>query len=70
MYCFDKDLGNHSFTPLLLISFTEYPSSPSLCMYVGIKQEVGYAEMCVLQDVLDACYVGNIYVGNLEDYLS
>ncbi|CAL5364554.1 unnamed protein product [Camellia sinensis] len=34
--------------------------------YQGNKQEVGYAEMCVL----DACYVGNIYVGNPEDYVS
>ena len=43
MYCFDKDLGYHSFNPLLLISFTEYPSSPSPYIYVGDEQEGGDA---------------------------
>ena len=52
-------------TPLLLVPFTEYPSSPSLCIYVGNKQEVGYAEMCVLY----ACYVGSEDVGNLEAFV-
>ena len=52
---FWKTSGIIHVTPLLLVPFTEYPSSPSLCIYVGNKQEVGYAEMCVLQDVLDAC---------------
>ena len=66
---FEKISGIIHLTPLLLIPFIEYPSSPSLCMYVGNKQEVGYAEMCILQGVLDACYVGNVYVGNFEAYV-
>ena len=33
--------------------------------YIGDKQEVGHAEMCVLY----VCYVGSEDVGNLEDYV-
>ena len=60
MYCFEKISGIIHITTLLIIPFTEYPSSPSLCIYVGNKQEVGYAEMCVLH----ACYVGSEDIGN------
>mgnify|MGYP003702223489 CR=1 FL=1 len=63
---FEKISGIIHLTPLLLVPFTEYPSSPSLCIYVGNKQEVGYAEMCVLY----VCYVGSEDVGNLKDYVS
>ena len=35
-----------------------------ICIYVGNKLEVGYAEMYVLY----ACYVGSEDVGNPEDY--
>ena len=59
MYCFEKISGIIHLTPLLLIPFVEYPSSPCLCMYVGNKLEVGYAEMCVLH----VCYVGSEDVG-------
>ena len=65
MYCFERISGIIHLTPLLLIPFTEYPSSPSLCIYVGNKQEVGFAEICVLC----ACYVGCKDVGNLEVYV-
>ena len=44
---FEKISGIIHLTPLLLVPFTEYPSSPSLCMYVGNMQEVGVAEVCV-----------------------
>ncbi|CAL5327929.1 unnamed protein product [Camellia sinensis] len=65
MYRFERISGIIHLTPLLLVPFTEYPSSPSLCIYVGNKQEVGFAEMCVLY----ACYVGCKDVGNPEDYV-
>ena len=66
MYYFEKISGIIHLIPLLLIPFTEYPSSPSLCIYVGNKQEVGYAEMCVLY----ACYVGCKDVDYTVDYVS
>ena len=43
MYCFDKDLDYQSCKPLFLISFTDYPSSPSPYIYVGDEQEGGDA---------------------------
>ena len=63
---FEKISGIIHIKPLLLVPFTEYPSSPSLCIYVGNKQEVGYADMCVLH----VCYVSSEDVGNLEEYVS
>ena len=66
MYCLLKISDVIHVNPLLLVPFTESPSSPSLCIYVGNKQEVGYAEMYVLH----VCYVGSEDVDNLEDYAS
>ena len=55
--CFEKISGIIHLTSLLVIPFTEYPSLPSLCMYVGNKKEVGLAEvyvfcMCVMSAVM------------------